>query len=436
MLILSFAILLLAFLLRISLISKWVIGDVLVHREWGEKFWKYGSRNFYFNKDWYYSFPTQPPITSLMFAGSFWLFDHKYVLAQIHNSTKLVPAALITYFYDMEEPVNKRGYILLLKLPAILADLALGILVFKIILDLTRRRNSAILGSLFYLFNPVTVFLSGGWGQNESVIAFFGLLAFVLLAKEKVYLSLPLFFVCLYTKPTWSIFVPLYLFLLFIWRPRVLAILVGVFLSSLIFIVTTLPFSGNDVLGFTKKVFWENTLPRAKVGARASISAFNFHTVFLRIDRDLDNERTIGIPANILGILGFALINVFVFSYMRKVQDKLFGVVVSLFTLGFGSFLFLTNMLERYFFASFAPMIILAVSRPKTLLWALAINTIVFANLVFAYFRRTSDEISRPFTNNNFFLIRALSVLNIVAFVKILKFLNVTINFNNEGSRK
>lgn len=164
--ILFLAVLSLAFLLRISLISRWVTGDVLVQMEWGQKFWKYGPRNFYFNKDWYYSFPTQPPITSLIVGGAFWLFDHKYVLAQIHNSTKLVPAAFITYFYDMEEPVNKKGYILLLKLPAILADLALGVLVFRVILDLTRRRGSAVLGSLLYLFNPVTVFLSGGWGTN------------------------------------------------------------------------------------------------------------------------------------------------------------------------------------------------------------------------------------------------------------------------------
>lgn len=420
-----FTALLLGFLLRISLVSRWVTGDVVVHREWGEKFWEYGPRNFYFSEDWYYSFPTQPPITSLMFGGAFWLFDHKYVLAQIHNSTKLIPAAFITYFYDNEEPVDKNGYILLLKLPAILADLVLSLIIFKIVLTLTRSKYYAILGFLLYLFNPVTVFLSGGWGQTESLIAVFGFLAFTSLARSKAYLSLPLFFVSLYIKPTWSIFIPLYIFLLFVWKPKIPTVLIGILFSFLIFILTTMPFGGNDIVRFTQKVVISNILPSAKGSARASVSAFNFPTVFLKIDRDLDNTRILGVPANMLGIFGFSIINLFVFSYVRKIKDKLFVVVVSLFTIGFGSFLFLTNMLERYSFTSLVPLIILAIARPKVLIWAVLINAVIFANLIFAFFRRSSDEISRPFTNSNFFLIRALSVIEIASFAKILRLVKV-----------
>lgn len=265
----------------------------------------------------------------------------------------------------------------------------------------------------------------GAGGQTESLIAFFGLLAFVLLAKEKVYLSLPLFFICLYIKPTWSIFIPLYIFLLFVWKPRILAVFIGILFSFLIFILTTMPFSGNDVMGFTRRVVLENMFPSAKGTARASISAFNFPTVFLEIDRDLDNTRILGVPANMLGIFGFAIINLFVFSYVKRIKDKLFTVVVSLFTIGFGSFLFLTNMLERYSFTSFAPLIILTIARPKILIWAILINTVVFANLIFAFFRRSSDEIGRPFTSSNFFLIRALSVIEIASFAKILQLIKV-----------
>lgn len=418
------AVLILGFLIRIYFVPQFVRGDVLVYAEWGQKFWEYGPKNMYISQDWYYSFPTQPPVTSLMTGLSFWAFDHKHVLAQIHNWAKIIPAAFIEWFYDMEEANvgSKNGYVLLLKLPAILADVGLTLLVYWIVLRLTKSKTRALVGGSLYFLNPVTIFLSSAWGQTESVIALWGMLAFVLIAQDKIFLSIPLFFLSLYTKPTWAIFIPLYLFLLFQKRAQLRQIVAGMFISFLIFLTTTVPFSGRDVYFFTKYIVAERMLPSAKGGARASISAFNFHTVFLKIDRDLDNAKIAGVPAKWLGLLAFGFLNLTVFSYLKKKKD-LFSVMTGLFAVGFGSILFLTNMLERYFFVAFVPMIILMVVRPRTLFWLLLLNLIFFLNLLFAFFRRTSDEIGRPFTDNNFLVIRLLSAVSVIGFFVILKML-------------
>lgn len=414
-----------AFLVRIWFVPYWKTGDVLVFQEWGQKLVKLGPRNFYFNQDWYYSFPTQPPLSSLMYGGAFWLFDHKYVLAQMHNSVKFPPAVFVEWFYNMEDPVNKNGYLLLLKLPAILADILLSLVIFKVVFDLTKSRERALGATSFYLFNPITIFLAGGWGQPESLVALFGLLAFVLLAQDKVYLSTPLFFISLYFKPTWSIFIPLYIFLLFIWRPKIPHILIGILAVFIIFLGATAPFSGQNILGFTKDVVIHNMLPSAKGTARASISAFNFHSFVLQIDKSFDYEKIGIIQARTFGLIVFVLINFFTFSYIKRTQNRMFAAVVALFAIGFGGFLFLTNMLERYFFASFAPIVILLFTKPKILVYILLINIVIFANLIFAFFRRSSDEIGRPFTDHNFLLIRLLSLFSLLSWARILHLLKV-----------
>ena len=420
--------LLLGFLVRAFLTRYGNRGDLAVFAEWGQKFWELGANNFYLSEDWYYTFPTYPPLSSLMYAGLYWLFEHNYVLAQIHNVVKIIPADFIIYFNKIvaHSPFQYReGYFFLLKLPSILADLGISVVIYKLILNLTKVRKRAFIGFLVYLFNPVTIFLSSVWGQSESLVSFFGLLSFILLYYKKTWVSIPLFFVSLYLKPTWVVFIPLYLFLLYLYRPKLSHIVWGSGLALGLFLLTTFPFSEANVFSFTKETVLHNILPSAKGTARASISAFNFHTIFMKIDRSLATERFLRIPATTLGTLLYVFFNLFSFNYLRTRKKLLFPTIVSLFVIGFGSFLFLTNMLERYFFAAFAPMIVIMFVSVETLVYVALMNLVVFANLIWAFYRRWFDEIDVPFTSNNFLLIRVLSTINVLSFFVLIKRLNL-----------
>lgn len=65
-------------------------------------------------------------------------------------------------------PYLSGSFLLLLKLPAILCDMAAGYLIYKACLKITKE-NRALLFSALYLFNPVILVNSSVWGQMDSI---------------------------------------------------------------------------------------------------------------------------------------------------------------------------------------------------------------------------------------------------------------------------
>lgn len=403
------------FLLRLFFVDKFteVSGDLLLYADWGEKFWQYGGKSFYFIKDWYYAPPNYPPIISLIYAFSYWLFDHKYVLAQIHNVIKIYPSEFIEYFY-------KNGYYLLLKLPAIFADLSLSLIIYKLIYRYTNNFRKSFLGLSLYLFNPVTILLSSIWGQTDSLVSLFALLSFLLLIEGKYSISIVLYFISLYTKPNWIYLAPLYIFIFFRKRFKVKDVILGAIIVAVILLFATLPFS-NDVLGFNYWLFQERILKTAILAQKVSINAFNFYAVFFRIDITSDSSKILGITFKTLSYFLYGLVIFASTFYLRKKKFTKNDLLVSIFILGFGSYLFLTNMLERYFFAAFVPLIVIALIYPKNFKYFILINIAVFANIVFAFFRRKYGFVADFFYANNYLWVRIFSLINLVSWILIIR---------------
>jgi hypothetical protein len=66
-----------ALLIRFYFLDKFisVSGDLLLYADWGEKYWEYGSRNYYFIRNWYYAPPNYPPLINLYYAYAYKAFD-------------------------------------------------------------------------------------------------------------------------------------------------------------------------------------------------------------------------------------------------------------------------------------------------------------------------------------------------------------------------
>lgn len=77
------------------------------------------------------------------------------------------------------------------KIPAIIADIGIAILIYLILKNFLKKPSSkALIGSVFYLLNPITIFVSGFHGQTESVWIFFILLSwYLLVVKKRSFLS-------------------------------------------------------------------------------------------------------------------------------------------------------------------------------------------------------------------------------------------------------
>lgn len=92
------------------------------------------------------------------------------------------------------------GYVLLTKLPAILADIMAAYVVYK----LARKRfsyNVSMLLMLFCAFNPVMAFVSGGWGQIDQVLAVLLLATIYLFVEKKQVLAGLIYGLAILVKP-------------------------------------------------------------------------------------------------------------------------------------------------------------------------------------------------------------------------------------------
>lgn len=147
-----------AFALRVFLSTYYMEdGDMSAFSRWGQEAWENGIRNFYAS----HGATTYPPLYILILYG----------IAGIRSLFGIA---------SMSVPD-----IVLLKLPAILFDLAGGVLLYHIARKKFSYGTAMILSSL-YLFNPAAIICSAIWGQVDSLYVFFIGLTCYLVSQKKL----------------------------------------------------------------------------------------------------------------------------------------------------------------------------------------------------------------------------------------------------------
>ncbi|MCR5202863.1 MAG: glycosyltransferase family 39 protein [Lachnospiraceae bacterium] len=103
---------------------------------------------------------------------------------------------------------NGAAYNVILKLPAILADLGIAWVIFKEASIRFKERGAAIVAAIF-LFNPLIILDSTIWGQTDSVFVFFIVLMIYLIMRDKLIPSYFVFAVGILMKPQSIMFTPI-----------------------------------------------------------------------------------------------------------------------------------------------------------------------------------------------------------------------------------
>ena len=153
---------------------------------WGQDIASGGTRQFYWapGHDWY----DYPP-GYMLFLGGY--------------------SSLLNLFRVNTDSVSG---IFLYMLPAIGADLGLSLLLMRFARKQRINNSGAlILGGLVFL-NPALLFLSGAWGQIDSILTFWLVLSFLLLLDRKRVLSGLVFGIAVMTKWQALMFGPVYAF--------------------------------------------------------------------------------------------------------------------------------------------------------------------------------------------------------------------------------
>lgn len=370
---LFFGLVLLLFAFRIILSFGVWHPDLNNHADWGVRFWEYGTKAFYSQNVWNFTWPNQPPGTMYLFALCRKVFEFVFsIFWQINVRVPAFPSGIISFF-------ELNLYPSILKLPAILADFGIAYLIYRFVLSINPKlTREAHLGAIIWLINPVVWYNSSVWGQYDSVINFLVLLSFYLLTQRKLSLATLAFALSIYTKASLLIFAPLWLIYVFKLRFKVSTIAISATLALLMLFFLTLPFSkGNAVI-------WLYELYKDKIFGQQlhviNANAFNLWAGLTSIYERPETLPFLGANYRVWSGILFALAYIpLLYSLFKKwtVENLIWVLALAAFV----SFTLLTNMHERYLFPLFPYLTILLSIGVLDKIKYWAISVINLANL-------------------------------------------------------
>ncbi len=347
--------------------------DVRVNMDWGVRFFEYGASGFY-SPDanvWNYTWPNQPPGTIYLYAFVRKLYEYIFSIFWFINlKIALFPSRVIFFLDDKLYPV-------LLKLPSILADLGISWLIYRVLKD-QKREKLGLIGAAVFLFNPLVWYNSALWGQTDAFVNLLGFVAFYLLWKKKLLGATTFLILSIYVKLSLLIFVPIFFILVLKQGYKFKEILLSLFVPFLMVGLITLPFSRGEPYSW---LFW---LYRYKVLSQQlqviTANAFNIWAAINGIE-EVSHKLLLGpLSFQTWGwiLFGVSLFPILLVTWKSKKSDALWWVLAMT---AFSSFMFLTNMHERYLYPLFPYFTILAVKERKLMLTYAAISLINLVNL-------------------------------------------------------
>lgn len=223
--------------------------DIVCFMAWSQLMAEVGPAGFYVSG----MFTDYPP-------------GYMYVLWLCGEAAKLFGVA---YGSDM--------YALMVKIPAIIADVAAAIMVYRIAARNKNERVGFVL-MLVTLFLPVFMFISGAWGQIDQILSVLLLLSALLIIDDKLIAAGALYGLAILMKPqalmVGPVLAAVYFCKIFDSDKRLktaLKTLLAVLAAVAVIIVLALPFgAGRELTWLTEKYF-----STATSYPYASIEAFN-----------------------------------------------------------------------------------------------------------------------------------------------------------------
>jgi Gpi18-like mannosyltransferase len=318
--------------------------DILLFKTWSRGVYYTGFSHFYYGIRSDY-----PPF-------------YIYILWAIGTFYK----SFISFSFDIDSPV----FTILLKMPAILADIATALLIFLIV----RKYGSfrlAFISMISYAFNPAIIYDSAIWGQVDSVYTLFFMLALMFFVSGKQMLSGVFIALAILTKPQSLVLAPLFA-LVMIKKNSPLTLAKISSASCAAFVVVALPFYlDTSILDLFKLYF----MSYAQYPYN-SLNAFNLWA-FTGLFQP-DNTQFLFMTYRMWGYLMFGLVFMYVSYFILKNKDDK-SIYIACAILFFAFFMFFTRIHERYLFPMFAPLAVaMTLDRRFSYVYVLATLTFLF----------------------------------------------------------
>ena len=405
----------LALRLLLVIISSWH-PDLLNHIDWGIRFLDLGPQKFYENIFWGVSWANQPFGTILIFAFCAICKNIFFGIIEFLNQTfSIFPSFIVPY-------IEANIHAWMVKLPFILADIGLGYLIYRIVLQFKNisfelRSKLASLATIVFLFNPVLIYNSTIWGQTDSLINLLAILGIYLIFKKNYFIGIIIFLSTFLFKLSLVIYIPIFGLLLLKrikdWKKFILPTIIFIFFINII----AIPFKLD---GFTTyKWIWYMYTNRVLVrqGSMLNGNAFNLWALIFSIDLSKSEfTQFLGLTYQLWGRLLYIIFLIPIWIKFLKNKLTLTSLLMALVISAFGCFIFLTNMHERYLYPVFPLIsILLFLPKPKvTINQLVLLSTIHFLNLYKLWYYPSILFLKNILDWNNSALCRIMSLILIV----------------------
>ncbi|MEH6586191.1 MAG: NPCBM/NEW2 domain-containing protein [Halioglobus sp.] len=309
-----------------------------------------------------------------------------------YNPGFLYVLNVIGHIYQYFSPSFERDTYLfqfLIKLPSILADLAITALIF---LQLRNKLGSkpALLSAAFFAFNPAIILNSAYWGQVDTVPTLIALLAIIALKEDHFRLSVALITTAILTKTQMVMLLPIILFVTYKRRGLVelASCLVVAWLS---YVIIIFPF----FIDGKAHIVVEKLLGAVGAYPFLSLNAYNFWWLISGgTARDvLDTGYFYGLLSyKSIGLIMLGLLFALLIHHLNKkpLSEKKIYLCCALAFFGF--FMLPTQMHERYILPAL-PFLLLASSESKSLKVVYALlSASIFFNLFVVLARTYPDN--------------------------------------------
>jgi len=396
-----------SFLFRLVLSFGTYHPDLRNHMDWGLRFWEYGPQKFYSANVWNYTWPNQPPGTIYIFAAIRKLYEFIFnFFWWINTNIPPFPSQIMYY-------LESNLYPALIKLPAILSDLGIALVIYKILKNM-KKVKLAFLGAFVFLFNPVIWYNSAVWGQTDSTVNLLAIAAFYLLLKRRLLFSTLLFAISLYVKASLLIFLPIFVVVVWKQKYRLIEISNAIVVSFLTTMLFTLPFAPTNPHEWLFNIYKDKVFTQQLHVITAN--AFNIWASLTGIYERPDSLIFGPFTFQVWGYLLFAAaITLPLYKiYMKQNIETIFA---SLSITAFAGFMLLTNMHERYLYPLFPAFTIVAVTYKRLFLTYWVISFIELLNMYHLWWYPRIAFLVSVFEYGDKLLPRILGGVNLILFI-------------------
>ena len=400
--------------------------DIRIQTEWAK--WMYdngGPKGLYSHNVCGCIWPNHPPLISWIYFEGYKL--HSLFMWWMSNLGNFIAfnhlgAGHLIFYYKFVQWFGSAKYestefligvITVIKQIMVWADFGIALIIYKICKKYKKDWKKYVIA---YLLLPFSWYLSAIWGQSDQLSFLFLIISFILLTTKRSIWAPLLYAIAINLKPNCVILAPLFLVVWFKQRQPWRNLILGGILAGIFSIWTMTWFNAGKI----SDLFFLLAKRLNTSEGLINQNSFNFWYLFFPFPSKIGFETTkyLFLTAKTWGWFLLGVISLMSFRLVK--YNKLETIFLSIFTIGFGGWLFMTGMHERYSFFAIVSLLFYSIFKKEYWKYFIVLSSIYFLSMFYVFsIPEQLDGIKIIFDWGNQLVPKILSLINLFIYGKI-----------------